>query len=334
MTELISGWLFDVYPNETNLTLWIIAEDGQRLRFFQDFTVTIYAAGPSSRLRDLWKWLETQDVPVRLSRTERKDVFQVPQLVTVLAVEVLQPAGLDGLFRKMVEAFPDLTYYDADISLPLRHAAAFNVFPLARCRFEVHADRLLSLLPLDTPWELEPEPAPLRILSLEPAQGDPAHAKPGAIQVAYEHVQYLLPLDPTAPLLACLAAELNRYDPDVILTSWGDTWLLPSLLEICRENGSRLPLNRDETQAVLQLFVWADRLPRPAGAAARPLAPRSSQRHALERLRPAGCPGNGPRHPPAGPGRRPAVSGNRHFLHAVRHRPAKRHPHPLAQTAG
>ena len=51
MTETITGWLFDLYPNETNLTVWLIGEDGRRQRFVQDFTAVLYAAGPATRLR-------------------------------------------------------------------------------------------------------------------------------------------------------------------------------------------------------------------------------------------------------------------------------------------
>ena len=249
MTATISGWLFDVYPNETDLTLWLIGEDGKRYRFVQDFAATVYAAGPAPRLRQLWKWLEAQDVPVHLSRKERTDVFQ--GMVPVLAAEVLQPAKLDELFRSMVAAFPDLTYYDADISLPLRYAAAFGVFPLARCRLEVQEERMVSIIPLDTPWDLEPATAPLRILSLEP-DCDPAHGEPQAVTIAYERVRYSLPLEKRTPLLVCLGAELRRYDPDLILTSWGDTWLLPFLMKLSKESGITLPLNRDESQAVAE----------------------------------------------------------------------------------
>ncbi|MBU2611884.1 MAG: hypothetical protein KJ606_13200 [Chloroflexi bacterium] len=249
MNQTITGWLFDVYPNETSLTLWLIGEDGKRRRFVQDFAATVYAAGPSPRLRALWKWLKAQDVPVRLSRAERKDVFQ--GMVTVLAVEVLQPVKMDEIFRSMVAAFPNLTYYDADISLPLRYAAAFGVFPLARCRLEVRGERVVSIVPLDTPWDLEPEPIPLRILSLKP-DCDPAHGEPKAIIVSYERIRYSLPLEKRTPLLVSLSADLSRYDPDLLLTCWGDTWLMPYLMEICKESGSTLPLNRDETQAVVE----------------------------------------------------------------------------------
>ncbi len=271
MTETLTGWLLDVYPNETNLTVWLIGGDGQRLRFVQDFSASLYAAGPAARLRQLWKWLEQQAIPVRLSRAERRDVFQ--GLVSVLAVEILLPARVDELFRSMVAAFPELTWYDADISIPLRYNAAFDVFPLAQVRLEVKDEKIVRITPLDTPWELDPAPVPLRILSLEP-DCDPAHAQPRKIIISYERLRYSLPLDKVTPLLASLRADLRRYDPDVILTAWGDTWLLPLLMKLSQpplpsplrgqagfppifgENGGDerggLPLNRDETQALMQ----------------------------------------------------------------------------------
>ena len=135
MTETLTGWLLDVYPNETDLTVWLICADGRRRRFVQDFAPSLYAAGPNERLRQLWKWLQNQPIPARPSRAERRDVFH--GMTSVLQVQVLQPARLDELFRSMVAAFPDLTWYDADISIALRYMAAFDVFPLAHVRVEV-----------------------------------------------------------------------------------------------------------------------------------------------------------------------------------------------------
>ena len=249
MIEVVTGWLLDIYPNETNLTVWMIGDNGKRRKFVQDFAATVYAAGPSTRLRELWRWMQDQPTPVRLSRLERRDVFQ--GMTPVLSAEILQPVKLDSLFRNMVEAFPDLTWYDGDISLPLRYAAAFNVFPLARCRLEIRDGKITRITPQDTPWDIEPKAAPLWILSLEP-DCDPAHRNPKAIIVSYERVKYSVPLEKSYPFLVGLAADLKRYDPDVILTCWGDTWLMPLLLELSKENKVTLPLNRDESQAVVE----------------------------------------------------------------------------------
>ena len=70
MTETITGWLLDVYPNETNLTLWIIGEDGTRRRFFHDFTATLYASGPAARLRGLRGLRSDRRVPPTTSYWE------------------------------------------------------------------------------------------------------------------------------------------------------------------------------------------------------------------------------------------------------------------------
>jgi hypothetical protein len=215
--QTITGWLFDLYPDEAGLSVWLIGDDGKRHHYFQDFTATLYAAGPAASLRSLWRWLKEQPIPVRLSRAERKDVFSathvaetadggskpprlVSGMVTVLAVEVLQPVKLDELFRNMAAAYPDLTYYDADISIALRHAAKYDTFPLARCRLEVCGEKIVNISALDTPWDLEPEAAPLRIMSLEP-DCDPARNDPKSILVSYDRVSYSMPFDKPVPFL-------------------------------------------------------------------------------------------------------------------------------------
>jgi DNA polymerase II len=253
---IFNGWLFDVYPNEENMTVWVIGEDGTRRRLTHNFAARFYAAGKPSRLRALWRWLkmegakngQVKDQPL-LSRTMRRDVFQ--GFITVLSVEVLRPAKLDELFRKAAEAFPDLTFYDADISLSLRYAAAFGVFPLSHCRVEAREDKIENITPLDTPWEIEPELVPLRILSLEP-NCDPAHAEPKGIVFTYGKVRYVQPLEPATALLANLRSVLKLYDPDLIQTTWGDTWVMPTLMELSRKLGIPLPFNREAGMEVVE----------------------------------------------------------------------------------
>jgi hypothetical protein len=47
--QTINGWLFDVYPNKANLTVWVIGDDGKRHCFAQDFAATVYAAAACLR---------------------------------------------------------------------------------------------------------------------------------------------------------------------------------------------------------------------------------------------------------------------------------------------
>ena len=68
--------------------------------------------------------------------------------------------------------------------------------------------------------------------------------------IAYDKVRYTQPLEPARALLINLRAVLERYDPDLILTSWGDTWLLPLLMQQSEKLGLPLPLNRDPEQEI------------------------------------------------------------------------------------
>jgi DNA polymerase II len=240
-----TGWLFDVYAAPQNgVVLWLLGEDGARHCLRQAFPITFYAAGPAARLRALWHFLKAQPVQMKLSREERRDLF-LPHPLPVLAIQVEQAASQERLFRQAAERFPDLTFYDADVPLALRYAAAHAVFPLARCRVAASLDgQVEGIEAQDSPWDLDPLPPPLRTLTLEPA-GDPAHAPPMHLLARFERYDYRLSLEPRRPLLVGLRAILQRHDPDLLLTSWGDTWLLPHLMEAARQAGIPLPLNRD-----------------------------------------------------------------------------------------
>jgi DNA polymerase-2 len=246
-----AGWLLDVYPDsQAGVALWLVGEDGQRYRLRQTFPVTFYAAGPAPRLRDLWRYLEAQPIRLSLSRTERRDLFSEDPL-TVLAVQVQLYTEQPCLFQQVAEAFPDLTYFDADVPLALRHAALHNTFPLAHCKVVVDRDDLVQEIEvLDSPWDLEPPPPPLRTLWLEPDQ-DPGRRMPQNLLIrsslyrGLPAATYRLALRPERPMLVNLHAVLDRHDPDLLLTAWGDTWLLPHLISRSDALGIPLLLNRD-----------------------------------------------------------------------------------------
>jgi DNA polymerase-2 len=245
----ISGWLFDIYPNMVNgLTLWLIGDDGQRHCLQHEFAVRFYAAGPSAQLRALWKFLEEREEPVKLSRTERRDIYTGK--ITVLACEVPNPAALRDLFQQVSLAFPDLTYYDADIHLALRYAAETGVFPLARCEVETLGNQVQAIQPLDKRWELDPVAPPMRILSLAP-DDDPSCRTPKGIIFQYERYSYRLDLEPARAVLVNLRTILERFDPDLILTNHGDTWLIPWLASKIKELGISIPINRDPAYQIL-----------------------------------------------------------------------------------
>lgn len=232
-----TGWLIDLYPNETGLALWLLADSGERLPLRMDFPVTFYAAGDFSVLRQAWRYLKDKDVC--LARETRRDLFSGDR--AVLAVTVPKPADLPNLFADLSGNFPALDYYDADIPLPLRFAARTGVSLLGRCELKLTGSSVTHIEALDNPWELNPEPLLLRVLELSP-DVDPALRPPRQVRVRYERVDYSINLEPFRAFEIALTALLCQYDPDLILTDYGDTWLLPLL---------KLNPNRDPDRQVL-----------------------------------------------------------------------------------
>ncbi len=251
MAEL-TGWLLDLFADtQPGVVLWLVGEDGQRHRLTQDFPITFYAAGAPARLRQLWRFLQAQPEKVALKRAERNDIFS-PQPVQVLEATLSQTAAQPYLFQRVAREFPELPYYDADLPITTRHAAIYNTFPLVHCQVEVDEQGQVQVLKaLDTPWELDPPAPPLRLLAIEP-DVDPSHDTPKNLLVRSMSVSYRLSLENPRPLLINLRAILQRQDPDILMTAWGDTWLLPYLIDLAEKWHIPLPLNREQNREVIR----------------------------------------------------------------------------------
>ena len=241
-----TGWLLDVYADEAQgVTFWLLADDDRRLQLHIDFSVTFYAAGAFSLLREAWRYLRDRDV--KLERVPRRDLFLGER--DVMAVTTSNPPRLPKLYADLSRRFPALEYYDADIPLSLRFIAQTGTHLLGRCRVSFDNEWVQAVEPLDSPWEIDPLPLPLRILQISP-DVDPAFHEPTSLKIKYGRAEYSLPLHPLRPVLIGLAADLRRLDPDLILTDHGDTWLFPQLAKWSRETGIEFNPNRDPGKRV------------------------------------------------------------------------------------
>jgi len=240
------GWLLDVYAEDDGINLWLLTHDDKRLHLHMEFDITFYAAGDFNLLRQVWKYLKEKDV--KLERTVRRDLFLGER--DVMAVTTSNPAGLQKMFGELQRQFPSLDYYDADIPITLRFIARTNTYLLGRCHVRFDDEWIQSIEPLSSPWEIDPTPIPLRILTLAP-DCNPAIRKPKQLHVKYGQREYSLSLDSPRPFLIGLKADLQRLDPDLILTDYGDTWLFPQLGAWSEETGIELNPNRDENRQIM-----------------------------------------------------------------------------------
>ena len=200
------GWLFDSYAHPTKgVALGLVGDDEKPYCFHQDFETAFYARGSNKRLHVLGVFLRKKypKEDVRLTKvTTKEDLFDGPQVV--MGTGVSNFTLFHKLFREVQDSFADLIFYDADIPLTVRYAAAKDVFLMARCEVVSEDDgKLLSIKALDKPDDLDHESPTLRIPSLRP-DTDPSHKSPKFLIAKYGKSYLRLPLDKPHELLSIL----------------------------------------------------------------------------------------------------------------------------------
>lgn len=243
------GWLFDAYASGDSMTVWLIDEQGQTHMLRDAFRPAFYVRGPRQDLHNVCLRLQPQR-GVSLRRTERTDLF-LDRQVEVLEVRT-NPGALMTLFRQITRTFPDLTYYDGDISIPQRYALSRGVFPLAYCEVEHRGGNITHIQSLDSPWAIDYRIPPLRLMTLRLTgeMRDPARGHRGDLLVSIEKRQFCFPRARSRELVRGMQHLLNHYDPDVIISTYGDNYILPRLIDLGQHYGIPLPLNRDSRYAV------------------------------------------------------------------------------------
>ncbi len=258
--QTIDGWIFDVYPSGRDMAVWVIDADG-RAHFLRDsFAPAFYVGGDPRELRALARFLIAQRWGVKLARAERTELF-LGHPIVVLQVEVTNPNLFTTIFERVTRLKPNLTYYNGDISLPQMYFLVRNAFPLAFCHFVVDDDnRILALDVDDSPWALDYALPPLKrmVIRLDGDAVNPNHGYRAPLVVEteepFDYAQsslHELTDDDPCEMLETLRDLLVRHDPDLIVTDWGDSFILPRLMRLSKKHNIPLPFNRDPSRSPL-----------------------------------------------------------------------------------
>ncbi|MFQ5663915.1 MAG: DNA polymerase domain-containing protein [Terriglobia bacterium] len=250
----LEGWLLDVYPAPAGMVLWVIDPQQRRHRLLDPgYTPCFYVGGALDQLDQIVRLAPRllHAFPVRLAWVERQDLWS-GEWRSVLQVGVRRLAQFAAVVRWVHRQAPRLELFNCDIQLPALYAYEKGIFPLARCSFEAsEADRLRSLAVEDDPWATQYALPPLTVMEwrLEGEAVNPHHGHRAPLQIRMGDRTEVLDDNHPAELLASLARQLRQYDPDILLTEWGDSFLLPRLLAAAERWRCPLPLNRDPTRA-------------------------------------------------------------------------------------
>lgn len=249
----ISGWIFDVYADDQGMVVWVVDTEGVAHLLRDTLAPSFFVFGSQADLHEVCVMLSAAHLPVRLRRAERHDLFLRRDL-TLLEVQVLRPLLFTSIFARARAFRPALTYYNADLSPAQFYYFEKSLFPLAYCEMQTNAAGWLTDLEVkDSRWDLEYRLPPLRTLSmrLTGQSANPNHGFRGELEIQTEDRVCVLNADDPRDLLLTLNSLLQKYDPDLLVSEYGDSFILPQLIQLSKRFGIPLPLNRDPKQAPL-----------------------------------------------------------------------------------
>ncbi len=252
MTTRVSGWIFDTYADEDGIAVWIIDAENKAHFLHDALSPSFFVYGSDADLHAVCVMLSSSRAPVRLRRAERRDLFLSRDLI-VLEVEVQRPNLFSSIVRRVQSFKPQLTFYNIDLMPSQFYYFTKNLFPLARC--EILPDstgHILNIRATDSKWDLDYALPPLKIMSLRlDGAENPNHGFRGALQVQTEQGAWTLDSNDPHKMLVHFADLFHQHDPDVLITEYGDSYILPYFLKLSNEYNLPIPLNRDPRRAPL-----------------------------------------------------------------------------------
>jgi len=253
----LTGWIFDVYPANGGMVVWIVGAEGKSHRLVDPFQPSFYAAGPIKALRQLAADLSKMRLAEPVGMTRRQE-FWTGESRDVLEFLLLDPERQPALLRHLAVPRPGITLYDCDLSLALTYCHARGIFPLAKVTalpagdanstFDIRHSKLHYEVE-GSAWDLDyPEP-PLIMMALtsqgdEQGRGAPL-GKLRSLTITCEGEETILEEGDPETLLGELNRLIRRFDPHVIVTDWGDAFLVPALLDLARRAGISLEFDRE-----------------------------------------------------------------------------------------
>ena len=233
----VKGWLFDVYPSGFGrVAVWIIDEHGKRVRLSDHFQPKIYVSGEQQDIERLASQFYSSQAIASWNYTYKHAHPTANKKSRVLEIILKDCRRTSSLTRSILKKGGYLKYEVHNCNLHGDRAYLFSrdVFPLAF--IEVAAkQRGLKYTLLDCVENIDYTIPPLRIAKIEvdiAKKGKIARFNDSIDKLLVTQSDKQIVIDETAEgdKLLRLVNSIRKFDPDIILTSGGDSYLFPYLI--------------------------------------------------------------------------------------------------------
>ncbi|HEY5627864.1 MAG TPA: hypothetical protein VIR79_07950, partial [Nitrospira sp.] len=252
LSHHLTGWLLDAYPVHVGMAVWFLADDGLRHRLIDPYAPAFYVAGVRADFTRAASLLQQRHIAHRSRVIQRRELWDA-DTIPVCELAIRHPTRFQEAVALIMDAMPRLRFYQADVALPQLYFYDRRLFPLCRCEADVSGDAVvLAIHACGSPWETDYRVPPLSIMELmvEGVSPNPNHGGVFHLMVRVEDRERYLEGGDAAEFIQTVNGLLSRYDPDVLLTDWGDSYILPRLMQLAQFAHRPLMLNRDAMQTV------------------------------------------------------------------------------------
>ena len=258
-SKRIRGWLFDVYPsNFGEVAVWIISDNGERVRLTDKFQPKIYVSGRQEDIERLaisffcnqaiasWNFVYKYAHPTDSEKTR------------VLEIALKDCRRTSSFTRSILKKGDYLRYgvHNCDLHGDRAYLFSHDLFPLSFMEVKTGETGLIYSL-LDSVESRNYVVPPLRIAKIEveiAKKGKIAGFKDPVerVFVTQAHKQANMDSGDEADKLLQLVGTIEELDPDILLTTGGDSYVLPYLIHRATINNvlDKFILSRDRVTFV------------------------------------------------------------------------------------
>lgn len=237
------GWVFDVYPaDHGEMAVWIICEDGARIRLTDSFQPKLYVSGAQDEIERFtstfyrnryiawWGFSYKYASPTDAAKSR------------VLEVTMKDCRTTGAFTRDILRAGNYLRYrvHNCDLHGDRAYLFYHDIFPLARVEVTSGASGLRYRL-LDSVESTDYAVPPLRVMQLAveiDKKGRLSNFNDSISKIIVAQADQRVAVDAggEGEKLLWLANMVKELDPDIVLTSGGDSYLFPYLIHRGTEN--------------------------------------------------------------------------------------------------
>ena len=250
----VKGWILDLYPSAFGqMSLWVIAENGERIRLIDEFKPKIYVSGKEEELERLATRFFASRIVASFNFAYKYASVTDTEKSKVLEIELKDCRNIPFFVHEILEVGRYLRYEVHNCDLKSSQAYLFDrdVFPLAFVEIEVEKHRLRYRL-LDAVESVDYQIPPLRIMKIHvdvakrrkiSNLNDPLRE----IALSQNNKETIIDSGDEKEKLLQFIEAVKEFDPDILLTRGGDSHLFPYLARRALINGilERFVLSRE-----------------------------------------------------------------------------------------